>query len=235
MIGFACGIRLQAQRVSIDAALHNGDKPYIEATGEATVSAMPDRAIVGIGVVTHGTTASAAAEENAKQTDAVLADLRNILKANDTLKTTNYSVRPSYQVPKPGASAAISGYVATNLVEVTLNELVEVATVIDRSTRSGANLIQNLQYRLKNPHAARAQALREAAEQAKASAEAIALGLGLRISRVLSATEGISEEGFGMAKKAPLAASPSGTTATPIEVGTIEVDATVTIRVEIGQ
>lgn len=225
----------QGQRVSIDAALHTGDKPYVQATGEAILSVKPDQALVEIGVVTQGTTAIAVAAQNAKQTEAVLAELRRLLGGNNQLKTTSYSVRPNYQHPKPGAATAIAGYIATNVVEVTLDDLAQVSKVIDSATQSGANSIQKLQYRLKNPRAVREQALRKAAEEAKASVEAIASGLGLRIVRVLSAEEVTSEEGFLMAKKAAPPPPQDAAPATPVEVGMIEISVTVIVRVEIGQ
>ena len=225
----------QAERVSIDAALHAADKPYVQANGEATVSAKPDQALIEIGVITQGATALTVAEQNAKQTDVVLADLRRVLGGSKQLKTTNYSVRPNYQYPKPGAAPVISGYVATNVVEVTLDDLAQVSKVIDSAIQLGANRIQKLESRLKNSRAVRAQALREAAEEAKASAEAIALGLGLKVIRVLSAEEVTSEEGFGAFKKAPPPPPPGTAPATPVEVGMIEIGATVTLRVEIGQ
>ena len=230
-----CGsLPAQGQRVSIDAALRSGDKPYVQVTGEATVSVKPDQALVEIGVVTQGTTAIAVAAQNAKQTDAVVVDLRKLLGGGNQLKTTSYSVRPNYQAPKPGATAIISGFTATNVVEVTLDDLTQVSKVIDSATQSGANSIQRLQYRLKNPRAARGQALREAAEDAKASAEAIASGLGLKVVRVLSAEEATSEEGgFALAKKA--APPPGPVPATPVEIGMIEISATVMLRVEVGQ
>ena len=220
-------------RVSIDAALHNTDKPYIEATGEATVSVKPDQAVIEIGVVTQSATVVIVAEQNAKETNAVLTDMRRLLGGSAQIKTTIYSVRPNYQTPKPGADVKISGYIATNVVEVTLDDLAQLSKVIDSATQSGANIVQKLQYRLKNPRAVHAQALREAAEQAKASAEAIASGLGVRVIRLLSAEEGTGDGDFGMAKKAPM--PPRGTVPTPLEIGMIEVEAAVTVRVEIGQ
>ena len=48
----------QGQRVSIDAALHTSDKPYIQATGEATISAKPDQAVIEIGVVSQASNAN---------------------------------------------------------------------------------------------------------------------------------------------------------------------------------
>jgi hypothetical protein len=55
----------QAQRVSIDA-LRPTDKTFVQATGEGTISARPDQAVVEIGVVSQGATAAAAAAQNAK-------------------------------------------------------------------------------------------------------------------------------------------------------------------------
>ena len=236
MFVLAWGRPLPAQRFSFDAALHTSEKPYVQATGEATVSAKPDQALVEIGVISQGSTAVAVSGQNARQTDAVFADLTRLLGGSKKLKTTNYSMRPNYQYPKPGAAAAISGYTATNIVEVTVDDLTQVSKVIDTATQSGANVIQKLQYRLKNPSAVHGQALRAAAEEAKASVEAIASGLGLKVVRMLSGEEVTSDEGFGMNKKVPPPPPPVGTTpATPLEIGTIEVSVSVIVRAEIGQ
>jgi uncharacterized protein YggE len=122
------------------------------------------------------------------------------------------------------------------VVEVTLDDLSQVSQVIDTATQSGANLVQKLQYQLKNPGSVRAQAFRQAAEQAKLSAEGIASGLGLKVVRILSAEEVSPEEGFGMYKKAAPPPPPAGSSpATPLEIGMIEFGVNVLLRVEIAQ
>jgi uncharacterized protein len=229
---------LQAQRVSIDAALHTSDRPYIQATGEATISAKPDQALIEIDVVSQGTTGAAAAALNAKETETVLAELRRVLSGSNQIKTASYSVMPSYKYPKPGTPATISGYTAKNVVEVVLDDLALVGKVIDTAIQSGVNNVQKVDFRLKNSRAVRTQALRGAAAEARANVDAMAAGLGLRVLRVLSAEEVTSDEdsGFGMKKKAPPLPPPSQTAVTtPVEPGAIEFTATVTLRVEIGQ
>jgi uncharacterized protein YggE len=230
-----CSQPLQAQKVLIDAALRMSDKSYVQATGEATVSAKPGQAIIEIGVVTQGATAVSVAAQNAKQTDAVLADLRKIVSGSDRLRTTSYSVRPNFQSSKQGGRVAIASYTAANVVEVTLNDLAQVGTVIDAGIHSGANDIRKLEFGLKNPQSVRSQALREAAAQAKASVEAIAAGLGVHVLRVLSAEEFEPGDDGGMAKKAPPPPPNSATPATEMVAGNIEVTATVTLRVEVAQ
>jgi hypothetical protein len=63
----------------------------------------------------------------------------------------------------------------------------------------------------------------------------MAAGLGLKVLRVVSAEEVAPEEGFGMHKKAAPAAPVGAITATPVEIGTIDVDVNVLVRVEVGQ
>lgn len=219
---------LWAQRAPADAAVQA--KPYIEATGEAAISAKPDQLIIEFGVVTQNNTAANAAADNAKQTDAALAEMRKLIGAGDQVKTTGYSVRPNYRSPKPGSAPTIDGYIASNTVQVTLADLTLAGKIIDTVLQSGVNNIQRLQFGLKNPQAARSQALKQAAIQARANADAIADGLGVHIVRVLSAQEGgISGEQFRTQGQAAALAS------TQIEPGTIDVHVTVTLRAEVNQ
>jgi uncharacterized protein YggE len=235
-LAFGSTLPAPAQRISVDAALHAADKTYVLATGEGIISVKPDQAVVEIGVTSHGASAAAAAAQNAKQTENCLAELGRLLGAGKKLRTTNYSVRPDYQYPKPGGTPTVTGYTATNVVEVTIDDLTLVNKVIDTATQSGANVVQKLQFQLKNRAAVRAQALRQAAEQARISADAIAAGLGVKVVRVMSAEEIVPEEGFGMAKRAaPLQMQPGAVPATPLEIGMIEVTVNVMLRVEIAQ
>src|SRR5215472_11425286 len=168
---------LLAQRAAIDSAAH----PYVEAEGEATISARPDQARINIGVTTQGAAASTVAADNAKQVDAVLADLRMVLGGGADIKTNRYSIIPNYTYPKPEGPPTIAGYTANNTVQVTLSDLQQVGKVLDAATQSGANSVQGLEFTLKNDQQLRAQALRDAAVRARANAEAMAGGLGVRL------------------------------------------------------
>ena len=111
-----------------------------------------------------------------------------------------------------------------------LDDLTRVGSVIDASTQAGANRVQNLQFMLRSESAVQTQALREAAAIARTKADALASALGLRIVRVLSVVETspvsvpMRDVAFARAEGA----------STPIEPGTIEVRATVMLRVEVG-
>jgi uncharacterized protein len=206
--------------------------PSIRVTGEAVVTTKPDQAQIDVGVVTEAKNAQAAATENAEKLDAVLAELRKALGPGADIKSTSYSLTPVYHYPKEGGTPTITGYSATNVIQVKTNELTQVGKIIDTATQSSANRIQSLQFTLKDEQAVYIQALREAVAKARAKGEAIASALGLKIVRVLSVEEGgpvarpVYAEGMQARAAAPVQ--------TPVEPGTIEVRARVTLTVEIA-
>ena len=70
---------------------------YVRATGQATISAKPDRAEISIGVVNQSSTAQAAASANATQTTQVIDSIKRTLGSGGELRTSGYSISPQYQ------------------------------------------------------------------------------------------------------------------------------------------
>jgi len=208
-------------------------RPSIRVTGEATVTVKPDQVLLDVGVLTQAPTAQAATSQNAQRLDNVLSELRKILGAAADIKTVSYSVTPNYRYPKDGGNPTVSGYSASNTVQIKTSDLAKIGQVIDLATQSGANTIQRLHFMLKDEQNAQSQALREAAAKAKAKADALVSALGLRFVRVLFVEEGASpvrpfaERSFAMAR--------ADVAQTPVEPGTIDIRAVVTLTVEISQ
>jgi uncharacterized protein YggE len=207
-------------------------RPSIRVTGEATITAKPDQAQLDIGVVTQAQNAQDAASQNAQKVDAVIAALRKAMGAGADIKTAGYSLNPNYRYPERGGQPTLTGYTASNTVQIKTSDLAQVGKIIDLATQSGANNIQSLRFMLKDEQAARAQALREAAIKARAKADTLASALGLRVQRVLFVEESGQVAPIPMYGKAALEASVAQT---PIEAGTIDVRAAVTLTVEITQ
>lgn len=205
--------------------------PSIQTSGEAVVNAKPDRAQIDVGVVTQATASQAAVSQNAQKLEATLSELRRLLGNNADIKTTSYTLNPNYRYPKEGGEPTVTGYTATNIVRVTLDDLTQVGKVIDAATQTGANRVQNLRFTLKDERTVQAQALRDAAMKARSKAEALASALGLKIVRVLSVIENsptavpVDNVAFARTEAA----------STPVEPGTIEVRANVMLTVEINQ
>ncbi|MCC6328883.1 MAG: SIMPL domain-containing protein [Acidobacteria bacterium] len=204
--------------------------PSIRTNGEAMVTAQPDRARIDIGVTTEAATSQSAVSQNAEALEATLTRLRQLLGANANIKTIGYTLTPNYRYPKDGGERTLTGYTATNIVRVTMDDLTKVGSVIDAATQAGANRVNSLEFSLKNENTAKDQALREAALDARRKADALAAALGLKIVRVLT----VVENGPIAVPVRNVAFARSAEAATPIEPGMIEIRAQVSVTVEIG-
>jgi uncharacterized protein YggE len=204
----------------------------IRVTGDALVSAKPDRVQIDVGVLTQAAQSQLAAAQNATRTDATLAALRKAVGPGADIKTVSYSLNPNYQYHQDGGEPKITGYTATNVVRVTLSDLGKIGSVIDTATQAGANRVEGIQFTLSDEQNVRSQALREAAVKARADADVLAAALGLKVVRILSVEENGTTGGpvrpvmfdtRAMVAKAP----------TPIQPGSIDVGANVVLTVEV--
>jgi uncharacterized protein len=227
----AAAAPLAAQAVGVPAATLSS----IRVTGDARVSAKPDRVQIDLGVQTQAQLSQDAASANARQLDAVLAAVRKAAGPGAQIKTVSYSLSPNYQYHSGGGEPTITGYTALNVVEVVLDELARIGDVIDAATRAGANRVQGIQWTLRDQDAVRAAALREAATRAHAEAEVLAGALNLRILRVLTVEESSPQIVPVRVHMAAARATVSAAEVpTPVEAGTLDVSANVSLTVEVG-
>jgi uncharacterized protein len=206
----------------------------IRVTAEARVTAKPDRVQIDLGVVTHAATSQQAAAENARQADAVLAAVRKALGGAGVLKTISYSLNPNYKY-HPNAEPTPDGYTASNVVQATLDDLAKIGVVIDTATAAGANHVQDIAFTLRDQDAVRAEALRQAATRARAEAEVLAGALGLKVVRVLNVEENSAQ--FVPVRVMASRVASAGAVAnapTPVEAGTLDITANVTLSVEVS-
>ena len=205
----------------------------IRTSAESTVTVQPDQVQIDVGVITQGATAEAATGQNAQLQDTVIKKLRSELGKSADIRTTSYAVTPVYRYPKDGAPT-VSGYSATNVIQVTVDDPGSAGRVIDLALQAGANQIQRLRFSLKDEQTVHLAALREAGIRARAKADALAAALGLQIVRIRQLDEGgelprpVYENTLAYAEAAPRAVP------TPVEAGTLEVRARVTLVVEVA-
>jgi uncharacterized protein len=218
---------LQAQQLISKDAI-----PSVVVHGEATVSAEPDQANFDIGIVTQAPSSQEAADQNAKQANTVMQALRSLLPSAN-IKTVNFSVNPNYRYPKDGGAPTILSYTANNTVRLVLTDLSKLRKVIDAATQAGANSVNRLTFALRDDRAIRARALAQAATQAHAGAEALAVSLKMKLGRLLLVEEG-QPVIISPAREIELGKAES-TEQTPILPGNIEVHANVKLTYELVQ
>lgn len=196
----------------------------ISATGEATVSTNPDQATITFSVLTTSASATDASSQNAVQTSSLIAALKVVMAASDTLSTISYSLSPN-----TNNAGNVTGYTAVNTIQLVTGDLTSPGKLIDTATQAGATRVQGLTFGLKNIEPLRAQALQLAAAAAQTQVAAIAAGLGVKLGGVISASD--SSSGTVLLAGVPGVALAS----TPVMAGPVQVTVDVHLQVAIAQ
>lgn len=202
--------------------------PFIRASGDATVSVAPDLVFVSLSVTSQGNTAAEAADANATATTRVINALKQLVGAKGEVKTVGYSVFPVSRATNGVTTVAF--YQATNSLQVNADDLNLGGRIIDTGAQAGATVVSGIGFGLRDPAPARMQALKQATARAKASAEAIATGLGGHLGPVVSVEETGSVRAVSDTRLVAGGAAAGGGVPTPIEAGLVTVYASVVIE-----
>jgi hypothetical protein len=198
----------------------------ITVTGTGTTTSVPDEASFSIGVQTQGSTAREALAANSEQMRRVIDAVKSAGVAESDIKTQDVSVSASY-----ADEGRIDGYSARNSALVTIHDLSKAGEILDAASNAGANEVYGPMLSRSDEDALLATALREAVSNARKKAEALADAAGVRLGQVTAITEGFSggpEPYYDMGMRAAKAE------AAPIEPGTQDTQATVTVTFAIG-
>jgi hypothetical protein len=204
----------------------------IRVTGDAIVTAKPDRAWIDVGVLTQEKQSQNAATQNAKQLESILGALHKLLGADADIKTINYALNPDYQYRPIGGKSSVSSYTALHVVRVTVDDLDKVGPVIDTATQAGANHVESVRYTVRDQQVLHSQAVREAALKARATADALAAALNLKITRMVSVEEG--GDGSPPGADAGDLRDPSAAAPAPVQSSSFVVTANVTLTLEVA-
>jgi uncharacterized protein YggE len=159
----------------------------------ADVAAVPDRAVVQLGVQTRASNAQMAMAQNNTLMAQVIAALKQLGIPDNQLQTSSVSLTPVYSSPppqNPPVEPQLIGFDASNIVIAQLTDLTKVGPAIDAAVGAGANQIQSIAFQVANDEPYRLTALQQAGALARAKAQALATGLGVTIGDVDAAVEG---------------------------------------------
>jgi len=218
------GIIVAAAMLLGGASLAGQTRPFVQAVGQGSVAIKPDQAKVSFSVVTQAQSAQTASTQNAAQVQTLLAALTGLLGPNADIRTVSYSLSPNYNYPQ-NQPPVLTGYTASNTVQVTTQDLANLGKVIDTGIQAGATQVQGLSFGLVNDQDARSQALKLATAQAKTYADAMASGLGMHTGAALIISQGYS------ASPTPVLGGTAAAPTTPVLSGTLTIEATVTLDV----
>jgi uncharacterized protein YggE len=196
------------------------EREGITVTGVGHVDTVPDEAELSLGITTNGRTAREALTANSTRMRRLIAAVKAAGVNERDIKTQNVSVGPDY---REGPES--SGFSAQHAVSVTIHDLDRAGAVLEAASQAGANNVYGPSLTRSNREALDAEALKSAVKNARKRAEALAAAGEVRLGRVTAIVESASGGGF----EPYMARAEDSVSEVPIEKGTEEIQASVTV------
>lgn len=159
------------------------ESSVVVSTGEGVVKRAPDRAWITITAESRAKTPGEAQKINAEAMSAVMQKIKAAGIPAEAVRTATYDLQPEFDYAN--GKQTLRGYVARNAVEVRVDELPKLGSVIDVSVGAGATSVSNVRFDLKDRSAAEQEALKLAVADARGQADAAAQAAGLKVERVV--------------------------------------------------
>lgn len=199
----------------------------IMVSGAGSTSATANQATITLGVFTEDPVAAEAVEDNAVLMNAVIDAVMALGISEEEIKTVTYSVNTNYD----WETRTVKGYRVTNMIQIEVEDIDLVGTVIDDASAAGANSIQGISFGLSEEDAQSLanEAYILALKNAQGKADLIAETLDLEITGVLSVSESVYYPYTpyrGMTESVSFDAAPAPT---PIIEGSLSVSVTVQV------
>lgn len=177
-----------AQAANVEIVAQN---PVIELSVSEQVDSAPDTAMFSTGVETKAPTATQALRQNSVQARAVIDRLKSLGIAEKDIQTTGINLRADYEYDQPSRENRFVGYVVSNQVSATLNDISKLGEILDAIVTSGATNINGPSFSIRDDSKVKDLARERALANAKTRALSYARSEGYSGVRVLSISEGI--------------------------------------------
>ncbi len=166
-----------------------GAERTLAVNGTGAAAAVPDVAVVSLGVQTFAKTAAAAMAENNAQAQALIDALRAMGVGERDLQTQsiNLYARNDQRRERNNDEPAqiLLGYQANNVVVAKARDLERAGAVIDAAIKAGANRIDGIRFEISDSTGALALAREAAWANAEAKARQLAKLAGAELGEVL--------------------------------------------------
>lgn len=195
-------------------------------TGNGEIVASPDYAQVLIEVRTEGKDVTVAQQENALIMSRVIESLMALSIPREAIQTSSYTISPVYDYMD--GRQVFRGYEVQNAITVKITDINQAGTVIDTAIQNGANHVSAIQFKIENSDAYYQQALNlalvNAMAKAKSMAETMQVPLQLIPIEIIEESQHVTPVPYRSAQFT------SQEVTTPIEQGTIPIQASVRVK-----
>lgn len=161
----------------------------VEVVGEGRANAPPDMARISLGVSQQAKTAGEAMGAMSFGMAAVLGTLGEEGVAQVDIQTGQLMLEPSYDYNTPDGNPVMTGFIATQILEVNVRDIGRLGEVLDAVVEDGANRVNGIVFDVSDPKSVSDAARRAAVQDARARAELYADAAGLTLGAIVSISE----------------------------------------------
>jgi uncharacterized protein YggE len=157
----------------------------IWTNGSGKVSAVPDVAVLRLGIEAQDASVAAAQSQAAQAMDAVMIALEDSGVAEKDIQTQYFSIHRVTRWDDRQAKEVVIGYRVTNIVTAKIRDIDNVGTVIDQVAVAGGDLtrIDSIGFSVEDPTPYREEARAKAVADAQAKAEQLAELAGVTLGK----------------------------------------------------
>ena len=205
----------------------------ITVTGSGTAEAVPDMAMIQMGVMFEDANPELALAQVSEAATAITERIKAMQIAPRDVQTSDLSLNPVWnnRSSSSGSEPRVSGYSASIQVRVRVRDLDKLGEIIAAVVSDGANRFGGLQFGLQYPDPVLEAARRNAVKDGKARASLYAQAAGVKLGKLLSITEPGTASGPGQMMMEM--ASMGRAADVPVSAGELSLSAQVTMVFEI--
>ncbi|WP_171038056.1 SIMPL domain-containing protein [Aquibacillus sediminis] len=207
----------------------SGNRMTVFGTGKVSVE--PNLAVLQLGVVTQTQALSSAQQENARLIDQVIRSLTGLGVSQQQIQTIDYTIVPRYNYVD--GEQQFIGYQVTHMLSVTVENINQIGTVIDTAVKNGANRVISISLTVKDRTAHYQKALQLAIENAFTKANTITNSVGQQLHPTPIKIQELPTESQATPYHT-FASTEVGGVSTPIEPGTLDIEANVEMKFTYG-
>ena len=210
-----------------------GQQEGIWVTGQGEVQAIPDIAVINLGVQAQAPTVATAQSQATKAMQSVMAALEAAGIPEKDIRTTSYNIWQQSRWDPEKQEEYVTGYEVSNSVEVVLRNVTEVGEVIDAiATAGGDNIRMNgIRFEVEDPSGYLDEAREKAVADAKEKAQQLANLADVKLGEPTYISEGYDVPIIYTARSYAMEEAEG---APPISAGETTISASIQIVYEIG-
>jgi uncharacterized protein YggE len=224
------GITSPPAKATGAGGIYNNQSTGIWVTGDGKVTAVPDVAVLSLGVAAQASTVAQAQGQAAASMNAVVNALKTGGVAEKDIKTQVFNIQQLTRYDDKTQQPVVIGYSVTNTVTVKVRTVTTTGAIIDAVTKAGGDntRINSISFTIDDPTPFESEARQKAMADARAKAKQLADLAGVKLGEPTYINE---SGGFTPYQTTRINAVPAASESAPTPISPGETEITLTVQI----